>query len=65
MLSNEQVKTGLKVQWIRRNGDGARGVVRDFEQKSKGMWVNVESVDDKGKPTGKFTKVLAGQLSKR
>ena len=65
MLTNEQVKDGLKVKWERRNGEEAKGIVRGLEMKTKGPFATVESVDDKGKPTGKFSKVRPSQLAKR
>jgi hypothetical protein len=65
MLTAEQVKIALKVKWTRRNGVPAKGAITAHEQKSKGLWVTVAHVDDKGKLTGKSTKVLASQLSKR
>lgn len=65
MLTAEQLSINAKVKWTRRNGEPAKGVVTNYEQKSKGLWVTVAHVDDKGKRTDKTTKVLASQLSKR
>jgi hypothetical protein len=61
----DKVKEGAKVQWIRRNGAPANGVVREVVQMTKGHFVKVENVCEKGKALGTFNKVRASQLSKR
>lgn len=66
MLSNEQIKDGMKVTWTRRNGEVANGLVRGaIVMKTKGPFVTVENVDEKGKPNGKTNALRPSQLSKR
>jgi hypothetical protein len=59
-------KEKQKVYWVRRNGEKAVGrVVVPEYAKGKGTFVDVQPINDAGKPVGKANSLRPSQLSKQ